>query len=103
MRKTLLHSGVLVILSVMIGGCLIEAIDHWDHTLRKKDADYTLIWITACAGCAIAVAQTIASILKYLQSRTEPSLFKEARSCVSYHRDAFVMGPSPPPFGSLRI
>jgi hypothetical protein len=104
MRKTLLHSAVWVILTVMIGGCLIEAVDHWDHTLRKKDADYTLIWVAVCAGCAIAVARTLSSTLKSLQSRTEFSVLREkTHSSSLHHRVAFVMGLSPPAFSSLRI
>jgi hypothetical protein len=65
MRKTLLHSAVLLILAGMLGGQVTEVFDHWDKAL-SRDVDYTVVIIAACLGVVFAVGKKLVSLSKRL-------------------------------------
>jgi len=67
MRKTLLHSAALIILTGMLGGQITELFDHWDPPLQTgRDVDYTVVIIAACLGVVFAVGKRLVSLGKRL-------------------------------------
>lgn len=71
MRKTLLHSAVLLILAGMLGGQITELFDHWDKAL-SRDVDYTVVIIAACLGLVFTVGKKLVSPSKRLLAAAKP-------------------------------
>jgi hypothetical protein len=69
MRKTLLHSAVLILLAGVLGGHFTELFDHWDHTLQTgRESDYSVVVIAACLGVAFAIGKMLVSASRRLFS-----------------------------------
>ena|SRR5215472_6760900 len=104
MRRTLLHSAVLITLVVMLGGHLTELFDHWDNTLQTgRDIDYSVVIIAVCAGIVFAAAKNLIGLFRCVPKQDDAPF----RPSFSFLRTVFpqvaAAGPSPPSLLPLRI
>jgi hypothetical protein len=104
MRRELLRWVVVLAVAAMLCGHVTELFDRWDHTLTTgKDADYSIVFIAACAGFVFLVANYVTSLRG--RSRANASspvvqLFSVFRTILS---DTSDTGLSFPPILALRI
>ncbi len=104
MRRTLLHSAVLITLVAILGGHVTELFDRWDDTLQTgRDIDYSVVIVAACAGIAFAAAKGLVALFRHLPRREDAPV----QPSFSFFRIMFpevsAPGPSPPPLLSLRV
>ena len=104
MRKMLLHSAALVILTGMLGGQITELFDHWDKTL-SSDVDYTVVIIAACLGVVFAAGKRLVSMSKRLLNVAKPFALS-MQPCFGFQRispEPFATGPPVSNLTPLRI
>ena len=104
MRRVLLRSVVVLAVVIMLCGHVTELFDYWDHTLTTgRDTDYSIVFIAACAGFVLVVANYVTS----LRSRSRASESSPIMQLFSVFRTTLphtsATGLSPPPILAIRI
>jgi hypothetical protein len=104
MRRVLLRWVVVFAIAVMLCGHVTELFDCWDQTLTTgRDADYSIVFLAACAGVVFLVANYLTSLLgcsRANESSPVLQVFSAFRTIVS---DTCDPGLSPPPNLPLRV
>jgi len=104
MRRTLLHSAVLITLVAMLGGHVTELFDRWDNTLQTgRDIDYAVVIVAACAGIVFAAARALVALFRHLPKREDSPIQPSFSFFQIVFPEVAAAGPSPPSLLPLRI
>jgi hypothetical protein len=103
MRRVLLRWVIVLGVAVMLCGHVTELFDRWDHTLTTgTDADYSIVFVAACAGSVFLVANYVTSLRgRSRASDNSPTLqLFSVFGAILYTSDT---GLPPPPILAIRI
>ena len=104
MRRTLLHSAVLITLVAMLGGHLTELFDRWDNTLQTgRDIDYAVVIVAACAGIVFAAAKGLIGLFRCSPKQDDSPVQPSFSFLPIVFPEVAAAGPSPPSLLPLRI
>jgi len=104
MRQKVLHSVLVMIVVLILGGHVTELCDQWDRTLTSgQDADYSIVLLAACVGFVFVVARYIAPRLGRCRATQSSLLWRLFHVLPASFLDTLTAGLSPPPNLPLRI
>lgn len=105
MRRVLLRWVIVLAVAVMLCGHVTELFDRWDHTLTTgTDADYSIVFVAACAGSVFMVANYVSSLLGRCHANESWPILQFLSAFRAIVSDTHDSGLSPPPnLSPLRI